>query len=484
MIDQFVALHPSPSDHLVLITTTRSAAKSKATTDLLRQYLKAAAASKSTVHPSRIHLSNVELDLCNLPTIYAAAERLRFSPLSIYTGADSATPSSPHKIPRLDSVIFNAGIGGWTGIDWANLGTNVLYDGIQQATTFPTCKGSVGGLLVDPMTGKEVKNEDGSNSAEVYDKGDKGDKSERVMGQVFCANVFGHYVFAHEILPLLQATGDGTAHKPSAIGPGPARIIWESSVEAEGWDNLSLDDFQAVRTIAAYESSKRLTDVLALTAGLKSVQPYSALFFKTEGNEGKEDEDEDDSGPSAAPATYVTHPGVVCSSLFPLNWFLFALYNLAMYISRWLGSPWHPVTAYKGATAAVWVALKPTADLDALDGQRVKWGAGTTRFGTEIVKRSEVAGWGFRGRLGEETTVSTIDSVTGQPWAAGGDPLAAQFSCLPYQRNSRGRKNTATNLTAERRQEFEVLGRDCWREMERLRVEWDRRVREARENQS
>lgn len=400
--------------------------------------------------------------------MYAAAERLRSSPLSIYTGAENAA-SSPHKIPRLDSVIFNAGIGGWTGLSWGNLLTNVLYDGIQQATTFPTCKASAGGLLVDPLTGKEVKSFEG---AEAKGLGD----SDGVLGQVFCANIFGHYVFAHALLPLLRGTGEGKSPKSSAIGPGPARIIWESSVEAEGWHNLSLDDFQAVRTIAAYESSKRLTDVLALTAGLKSVAPYSAPFYK--------DDSEDADASATTPATYVTHPGVVCSTLFPLNWFLFCLYNIAMYISRWLGSPWHPITAYKGAAAAVWVALRPTSALDAVDAQHVKWGTGTTRGGTTLVKRSEVEGWGFRGRVGEETTTTSIDSATGQNWGEGGDPLAASFPFPAYLLNSRGRKTGAANLTAERRQEFEVLGRDSWREMERLRIEWEQRVNKARENQA
>ncbi|ERT00908.1 hypothetical protein HMPREF1624_02142 [Sporothrix schenckii ATCC 58251] len=473
LIDEFAAEHTSPSEHLVLITTTRSAAKSRATTGLLRQHLQrsesSAAANKGTVHPSRIHLASLELDLCNLPSVYGAAERLRFESLSICTGIED-TASSPHTIPRLDSVIFNAGIGGWTGIGWGNLLTNILSDGIQQATTFPTCKASDGGLLVDPLTGKEVKRAEGCQGL---------DDNDGILGQIFCANVFGHYVFAHALLPLLRGTGEGTGSpKSSAIGPGPARIIWESSVEADGWYHLSLDDFQAVRTTAAYESSKRLTDVLALTTGLKSVAPYSAPFYKDDSTDAANHKDS-----STVPATYVTHPGVVCSTLFPLNWFLFALYNIAMYISRWLGSPWHPVTAYKGAAAAVWVALRPTAALDTLDGQHVKWGAGTTRGGSTLIKRSEVEGWGFRGRVGEETTVTTIDSVTGKPWGAGGDPLAASFPFPAYLLNSRGRKSGAANLTAERRQEFEVLGRDCWREMERLRVEWDQRVKKVRESQ-
>ncbi|CAK7209912.1 3-keto-steroid reductase [Sporothrix curviconia] len=490
LIDEFAAAHPSPYDHLVVITTTRSATKSRQTTDSLRRYLgrqeDSAAAAKSSLRPGRIHLASIELDLCNLPSVCAAADRLRTSPLSIYTGTGKAA-SSPHTIPRLDSVIFNAGIGGWTGIGWWNLLTDVLFNGIPQATTFPTCKAATGGLLVDPLTGKEVK---GAGVGAVEKDG--------VLGQVFCANIFGHYVFAHALLPLLRGTsGDSDSNSSktrgrSALGPGPARIIWESSVEAEGWKNLSLDDFQAIHTVAAYESSKRLTDVLALTANLKGVAPVSAPFYKADTDDSedhsgsKSDSKSDEDGTITTPATYVTHPGVVCSTLFPLNWFYFMLYNLAMYISRWLGSPWHPITAYKGAAAAVWVALQPKSALDALDAQHVKWGTGTTRGGTALVKRSEVEGWGFRGLVGEELgAATTVDSTTGKAWSDGkGDPLAALFPYPAYLLNSRGRKKGAATLTAERRHEFEVLGRDCWREMERLRKEWAERVRKAREDSS
>ncbi|CAK7265137.1 3-keto-steroid reductase [Sporothrix epigloea] len=478
LIDDFVAAHPSASDHLIVITTTRSAAKSRQTTNALRQYLetqeaRAAASATRTLHPGRIHLASIELDLCNLPSVHAAAERLRFEPLAIYTGAGRAAPS-PHTIPRLDSVIFNAGIGGWTGINWWNLLTNMLCDGIQQATTFPTCKAAMGGLLVDPLTGKEV-----SEAA-------SGANTDDVIGQVFCANTFGHYVFAHALLPLLRGTSESStgqsskSHGQSVLGPGPARIIWESSVEAYAWENLSLDDFQGIHTIAAYESSKRLMDVLALSANLKCVAPVSASFFKADDTEV---DDVEASGGAAQPGIYVTHPGVVCSTIFPLNWFFFALYNLGMYFSRWLGSPWHPVTAYKGAAAACWVALQSQATLDALDAQHVKWGTGTTRGGTALVKRSEVAGWGFRGLVGEDLELASTDSVTGKSWDDGkGDPLAPLFPYPAYLLNSRGRKKGAAILTAELREEFEVLGRDCWREMERLRKEWDERVRKARKD--
>ena len=471
-IDEFAALYPSPTTHLTLITTTRTAAKSRATTEALRKYLDQQedgariTNQKRTLFPNRIHLASIELDLCNLPSVYAAAERLKSEPIEVFTGltpsaAPTASPSGPPVpavIPRLDSVIFNAGIGGWTQLNWSNLVKSFFASGFVHATTFPTCKDATGGLLVDPLTGKEIKDVAGSAAVEVANK-----PGTAVLGQVFCANVFGHYLFAHELLPLLS-TGSASAVtgplKGSAKGP-EARIIWESSIESMCWKYLSMDDFQGVGTITAYESSKRLTDLLSLTADLDGVKAYSAPFF-----EGDSKDEKAKASIEVPPATYVTHPGIVCSTLFPLHWIVFYLYQLGMYISRIFGSPWHPVTPYKGAAAAVWVALQEQPALEALDARHVKWGAGTTWTGSPIVKRTEVEGWGWRGKVNEEQYRG--DKQT--------DPLVNTFR-TSYLRNSLGRREDSVALTAERRQEFEVLGRDCWREMERLRLEWDAKVR-------
>lgn len=41
---------------------------------------------------------------------------------------------------------------------------------------------------------------------------------------------------------------------------------------------------------------------------------------------------------------------------------------------------------------------------------------------------------------------------------------------------TRGRKRDVVDLTEEERVRFEELGRGCWGEMERLRVEWEGRL--------
>ena len=76
-----------------------------------------------------------------------------------------------------------------------------------------------------------------------------------------------------------------------------------------------------------------------------------------------------------------------------------------------------------------------------------KWGSATDFWGQERVERTEVAGWGWGGRLGE------------------------------YKR--KGRDPYAKDLTKEERLKFEETGRRCWQELEALRVEWEERLEDA-----
>ena len=63
--------------------------------------------------------------------------------------------------------------------------------------------------------------------------------------------------------------------------------------------------------------------------------------------------------------------------------------------------------------------------------------------------RTVVEGWGMGGRMGEGDVGNRIGS----------------------------RKNFR-EVTREDRENFEGLGRECWREMEGLRVAWEERLRE------
>jgi 3-keto steroid reductase len=440
LIDEFIASR-SLDSHLILIPTARSTKKSEATVNALKSYATKRAETSKTLRSRlgpgyeptettrRIHLLSIQLDLCNLPSIKAAADQLVHGTLTSPSDNEGFQSLVDVRIPRLDAIVQNAGIGGWSGLDWPEVARHVFTEGFIQATTFPTFKAGISGLRVNPVPKSKSQADE------------SGEKTAPMLGEVFCANVFGHYVFTHAILPLLSREAG------SAVPPG--RIICESSVEPT-WHDLSLDDFQGVKTKAAYESSKRLTDVLALTSSLPSVRPYSSRYLSSPASPAGETK-------RTPPKIYLAHPGVVVSTLFPLNAFLFFWYRLTIYLARWVGSPWHTVTAYKGACAMVWLALVTEEELAAKGGQNVKWGSSCDRWGNTALKKTEVEGWGWEGRV-EERDALAEDESTG------------------VLRKMVGRKANAVDLTEAKRAEFEEVGVECWKEMERLREEWERRI--------
>lgn len=440
LIDEFLASR-SLDSHLILIPTARSTKKSEDTVNALRKYAaKTVETSKilksrggtgyePTETTRRIHLLSIQLDLCNLPSIKKAADQLVHGTLTSHSQDDAFQSLVDVRIPRLDAIILNAGIGGWSGLDWPDVAHNFFTAGLVQALTFPSFKAGIAGLRVSPIPNSKVA--DG--------------KTSPMLGEVFCANVFGHYLFAHAILPLLS-------REPSSTVPA-GRIIWESSVEPT-WNCLSLDDFQAVKSKAAYESSKRLTDILALTSSLPSVRPFSDSYLSSSPASSSSSEQQ---RPATPPKVYLAHPGVVVSTIFPLNAFLFFWYRLAMYLARLLGSPWHTVTAYKGACAMVWLVLATEEELAARGGQRVKWGSSCDRCGSAGIRKTEVEGWGWEGRV-EDRDALAGDGGTG------------------VLREMVGRRWDAVDLTEEKRAQFEELGVHCWKEMERLRAEWEARM--------
>ncbi|KAI1758349.1 hypothetical protein F4782DRAFT_477643 [Xylaria castorea] len=426
IIDEFLASRPS-SSHLILIPTTRSKTKSRDTVLALRKHVHQAAHTSKQLEArsgpnydpqtviARVHVLSVQVDLCDLRSIHAAGDQLVNGKVSDPTGVIDDV-----RIPRIDAALFNAGLGGWEGLDWLEFARQFFTLGLIQSTTFPSFKKALPAAVLD--------------SQKLLGGDTPKSNSPPELAEVFCANVFGHYVLAHDLIPLLSRANASEA---------PGRVVWTSSIDA-GYDHLDFDDFQASRYMAPYESSKRITDLLALTADLPSVQEISASYFTSPAAADK----------PVKPRFYLSHPGIVCTPMFPLNWFLFFWYWVTMHLSRLCGSPWHTVDIYRAACATSWLALADQSTLDAVNAQHVKWGSSATRTGYAAPKKSEVEGWGWEGRIDDAEALKRDDAN------------GALHKAI-------GRKWDATTLTKEKRDEFEADGRRCWAELEKLRIAWE-----------
>lgn len=401
-----------------------------------------------------MHILSPQLDLVDIKSVYGFAERLVRGTVSNPPDEDGMADNlTDVRVPRLDAVIFNAGFGGWDGLDWFGMARMCLFEGVVQAVTWPDFKVSSAGAVVKQkgVVKKSAGKESGSAAGEK-----DGDKD--VLGAVFCSNVFGHYVLGHALLPLL-ARRDG-----DIMSPG--KIIWTSSIEPSRKD-LHLDDLQCIKRPSAYESSKRLTDVLALTCTLPSVFPVSKNYFRLPSrhrhrdndDQAKQEEEGDVVEECYRPRVYLTHPGVLATTLFPLPSWLFLLYRFALLFVRWLGSPWHTVDGYAAAVAPVTLTLETQDVLDEEHAERVKWGSACNRFGRTAAKKTEVDGWGWEGKI--EGDVRRAKTVKGEEG---------------FLRKSVGRWAYAKDLTEEDRAQFEGVGRECWAAMERLRLEWEERL--------
>lgn len=414
LIDEFLQTRPQ-SQTLILIPTTRSRRKCDDTVKQLEAHLQKASSKAEKSIPGismilqrRVRFQPEILDLCSIVSVQQCASRLNSS------------------IPKLDAMIFNAGIGGWIGVNWPWAVYKILTDWVA-STTWPVGfkKASIG-LVTQPQAAEKTHgaaNGQGANST-----------AEPPLGEVFCANVFGHYLLGHHCAPLL-----------SAARPASGRIIWISSLEAYA-SEFSFNDFQGLKSDQPYEASKRLTDLLTLTFDSPSTRPWTSCYVSADKQAAGEVPDE------KRPRMYLSHPGIVVTGIFPLPfpWLMTYLWMLAAYIARWLGSIWHPVLPYPAAVAPVWLALASQETLDEAEGRegKGKWGSSTDRAGHERVVRTEVEGWGWGGIVGEST-------------------------------NRKGRKRGAVDLKEGDREEFEELGRKCWSEMEQLREEWEGRVGNA-----
>jgi len=410
LIDEFLYTRPQ-SETLHLLYSTRDARKRDDTLRRLHAHLQKTlrdangrAPGVSLLMEGRVKIEGVLVDLTRLLTVKALATDLL------------------RRGEVLDAVIWNAGIAGWKGTDWLKASWDVCT-GLIQATTYPGYMIPDLGLLATKQLQQPSVRQNGATET-----AGKAVDDEPQLGQVFLANVFGHYMLTHWLAPLFTST---------------SRIIWISSVSAIP-STFSVSDLQALRSHVAYESSKRLTDLLVLTSELPSTKPYVSAFLPTTVKGRKEEKKQ--------PKMLLTHPGVIGTSIAGLNWFMTFWMLAAMYLARWVGSPWHPVTPYKGAISAAFAALSPPdqlVDYEEREGKG-KWGSATDIYGGERVARTDVQGWGYSGVVGQAPKGSVTAKVA--------------------------RHVDWRETTREEREQFEVDGQRCWREMEELRREWEGRL--------
>lgn len=336
------------------------------------------------------------------------------------------------------AIVCNAGMGGWTGIDWLKAIPQMLAD-FRNNTVWPSFKLGAIGAITKPQFPVAALSE-----------------PEPPLGEIFCANLFGHYMLVHWLMPLLRVRSS----------KDPCKIIWVSSIEPQD-ASFQESDLQGLRTDAPYEHSKRMTDLLSLSANQVTTLP-STMSFNSPGSENA-------TVPSSrrdrsAPSMHVFHPGVVVTSVISLIWIVQYAYLLGIYMARWIGSPWSTVEPYTAAHGATWLALATEEEISRAEQDahashadieptarrgRVKWGTSVTVSGRSSVKATEVDKWGINGSGASYATT----------WWAGS--------------NGKGRKPGAVEANAENVTEFIAQGARVWEQMEQLRQQWQKRIDEA-----
>ncbi|VDC06253.1 unnamed protein product [Peniophora sp. CBMAI 1063] len=206
--------------------------------------------------------------------------------------------------PYISHLICNAGVAPFERIHWPSLVKQILTD-ILGALTYPR-----------------------------YNIQHHGQLSDDGLGWVWQCNVFGHYILARTLEPMLAAS--------ASEGGGPGRVLWMSSLEAFP-EFFDADDWQLVKTHQPYQGSKYQNDLVGAELNRRALLAHTPVRH------------------------LLVHPGVVHTNIdiLLISAFLHHVKHFAFYVARWMGSPHHNISPWNGAISAVHATLASLAFLPA-----------------------------------------------------------------------------------------------------------------------
>lgn len=254
-----------------------------------------------------------------------------------------------------------------------------------------------------------------------------GDIGKDGYGWVWQANVGAHYVLVRALLPALRATPYST----------PSRIIWTGSIEAyeHEYDPSDYQCRDAKKSPNPYESAKYQCELAAY--GLEEIlnkrsirtEPGTPLVDDEKSYYDKQAIHKTSDG-GIEPKSFLTHPGVVASSIFSecINVVLATIMLHLFYVARWTFSKHHLIDGYKGAVAATHVGLTPLSSLDPTS----RYGAQCDWYGREYCNQGHMDSWSLsaptgRGRAAKAAILNEAMGKKGKSAGYAAQPRAGDY---------------------------------------------------------
>ncbi|KAL1721278.1 hypothetical protein EV715DRAFT_271244 [Schizophyllum commune] len=272
-----------PYDGLTLIMACRRRKNAEAAREDLLKTLDELVERNPTERAKRfkeeLKVDIVDLDLGSLASVFAVARVLK------------------ERYPYISHLIFNAGGASFVRIDYLRVVKQLFTRGLLDLVTHPD-----------------------------FNVENVGETSADGLGWVWQFNVFGHYVLARLLEPLLS----------SPLYPDNGRVIWTSSGEGDP-KLFDLDDWQLTKTDRSYGSAKYQIQLVAGALDRRALDAHDAKRTRHLVSD---------------PGVCYTKVAAVLTNVV-LETFQYWLY----YVARFFGSPVHTITAYRAAIANVHLAL-------------------------------------------------------------------------------------------------------------------------------